>query len=88
MPMHRIVRLDLYLCRLNDCRPANGPNDADYKCLKQCSLRTRRIIKGFFSLCPRCTISQVFKIKSLDAIFDDNYDNLIYPKIHWFYSLV
>lgn len=41
------------------------------KCLMQCSLRTWGIIKGFLSFFPRCNVSQVFKIESLEYIFYD-----------------
>lgn len=69
MPMYRNVHLDLYVCRLNDCCPANGLTDADYKCLMQCSLHTWGIIKGFFSFFRDAMFHKFSKLKASNIFF-------------------
>lgn len=50
MPMYRNVRLDLFVCRLNDCCPANGLTDADYKMFDAVFFAYLGNNQGFFSL--------------------------------------
>lgn len=72
MPMYRNVRLDLFVCRLNDCCPANGLTDADYKMFDAVFFAYLGNNQGFFLFFPRCDVSQVFKIESLEYIFYDD----------------
>lgn len=72
MPMYRNVRLDLFVCRLNGCCPANGLTDADYKMFDAVFFAYLGNNQGFFLFFPRCDVSQVFKIESLEYIFYDD----------------